>query len=95
MDSISVDADSGVSRINRTPSQPARKSGDKATPASEDAAKLTDVSSLAAKAATSSPDIRPEVVERGKALVADPNWPGDNVLDGLAEKLLENEDFRS
>jgi hypothetical protein len=42
---------------------------------------------------SSSADIRPEVVERGKALLSDPNWPNDSILEGLAEKLIDNEDF--
>ena len=95
MDSISVDADSGVSRISRAPSPPAQKSEAKSTPDAEAASSLTDVPALAAKVNSTAPDIRPEAVERGKALAADPNWPGDEVLDKLAEKLLEDEDFGS
>ncbi|MFP6886079.1 MAG: hypothetical protein VB997_00905 [Opitutales bacterium] len=56
---------------------------------------MTDVPALATKVKSVGPDVRPEAVERGKALVADPNWPGDAVLDKLAEKLLDHEDFDS
>ena len=56
---------------------------------------LTDVNSLAVKASETGEDIRPEAVERGRALLADPNWPSDTVLEGLAQRLLNSEDFIS
>ena len=56
---------------------------------------LTDVGSLATKANNTGSDIRPEAIERGKALLADPNWPNDTILEGLAEKLLDTEDFNA
>ncbi len=56
---------------------------------------LTDVNSLAVKASETGEDIRPEAVERGRALLADPNWPSDTVLEGLAQRLLNSEDFNS
>ena len=56
---------------------------------------LTDVGSLATKANKAGSDIRPEAIERGKALLADPDWPNDTILEGLAEKLLGTEDFTS
>lgn len=56
---------------------------------------LTDVGSLATKANNTGNDIRPEAIERGKALLADPNWPNDTILEGLAEKLLDTEDFNA
>jgi hypothetical protein len=55
--------------------------------------RLTDVNSLATKAGEAGEDIRPDAVERGRALLADPNWPSDTALEGLAEKLLGSEDF--
>ena len=57
--------------------------------------RLTDVNSIAAKASDAGEDIRPDAVERGRALLADPNWPNDTVLEGLAQKLLNSEDFKS
>ena len=30
-----------------------------------------------------------------EALLADPNWPNDTVLEGLAQRLLNSEDFNS
>ena len=54
---------------------------------------LTDLSDLADRAANSGDEIRPEAVERAKALLSDPNWLNDDALEGLAEKLLSTEDF--
>jgi hypothetical protein len=56
---------------------------------------LTDIDSLATKANKVESDIRPEAIERGKALLADPNWPNDTILEGLAEKLMGTEDFNA
>lgn len=54
---------------------------------------LTDLSSLADRAANSSSEIRPEAIERAKLLMSDPNWPHDSDIDKLANKLLNSEDF--
>ena len=54
---------------------------------------LTDLSDLANRAANSGDEIRPEAVERAKALLSDPNWLNDDALEGLADKLLSTEDF--
>lgn len=54
---------------------------------------LTDLSELAQRASDSSTDVRPDAIERAQALLADPNWPSDADLEGLAEKLLTTEDF--
>ena len=95
MDSISVDADSGASRINRASLPPAQKSAAKSDPRAESSANLTDVQALSTKVKSAGPDVRPEAVQRGKALVDDPNWPSDEILDKLAGKLLKDEDFDS
>ncbi|MBC8348204.1 MAG: hypothetical protein O3A82_14050 [Verrucomicrobia bacterium] len=54
---------------------------------------MTDIGKLAERVESSSVSIRLEVVERGKALLSDPNWPTDSILEGLAEKLIDNEEF--
>lgn len=54
---------------------------------------LTDLSELAQRASDSSTDVRPDAIERAQALLADPNWPSDADLEGLADKLLTTEDF--
>jgi hypothetical protein len=55
--------------------------------------RLTDISDLSDRAASSTEDIRPDAVKRAQALLSDPNWPNDNDLEGLAEKLFSTEDF--
>lgn len=54
---------------------------------------LADLGSLADRASQSGDDVRPDAIERGKALIADPNWPNDEALEGLAAKLLRTEEF--
>jgi hypothetical protein len=54
---------------------------------------LTDLSDLASRAANSGEEIRPEAIERAKALLSDPNWLNDAAIEDLAEKLLSTEDF--
>ena len=95
MDSISIDGDSGLPKVNRSALPSAPRSEERSTQKNEDAGNLTDISALTGKVSSSSPDVRSEAVERGKALLADPNWPGDDVLDGLAEKLLDSGDLDS
>lgn len=39
------------------------------------------------------PEIRPEVVERGRALAADPNYPSKEVLGHVAQQILNSPDL--
>lgn len=39
------------------------------------------------------PEIRPEVVERARALAADPNYPPMDVLRNVAEQILNSPDL--
>jgi hypothetical protein len=39
------------------------------------------------------PEIRPDVVERGKALAADPEYPSTAILRSIAGKLLASPDL--
>lgn len=59
----------------------------------ETSVNISDLGSLADRASKSGDDVRSEAIERGKALLADPNWPNDEVLEGLAAKLLRTEEF--
>lgn len=94
MDSISIDRDTPLANVKRAVVAPATKEASAASNAADSAANLTDVSALAAKVdAVGESDVRPEAVERGKALISDPNWPSDDILDKLSEKLLDHEDF--
>lgn len=93
MDPISVDANSSDSnKVRASPRLPSSPTSNVEIQPSEGHA-LTDVGKLAERVDSSSAAIRPEVVERGKALLSDPNWPNDSTLEGLAEKLIDNEDF--
>ena len=38
----------------------------------------------------SQPDVRPEVVERAKALAADPSYPSDKVIAKLAKLFIKD-----
>lgn len=38
------------------------------------------------------PEIRPEVVERGRALAADPNYPSSAIISSVASKILQSPD---
>ena len=58
-------------------------------------AKLTDIGKIADQAIRTGSEVRPEAIERAKLLLADPNWPNDAAIEGLAEKLLSTEDFTS
>lgn len=42
---------------------------------------------------TRQPEIRPEVVERARALAADPNYPPVEVLRNVAEQILNSPDL--
>jgi hypothetical protein len=93
MDPISVDANTGgpnkVGTASRLQIQPTQKVQIQPS----ETRTLTDIGKLAERVDSSSVSIRPEAVERGKALLSDPNWPNDSTLEGLAEKLIDNEDF--
>ena len=96
MDPISNRTDSSVSvrqnPVVPTPSSAASQASPDSTKASSN--QITDLYALAQKAA-SGPDVRADEVERGKRLVADPNYPSDALLEKLAEGLLNSDDFAS
>jgi hypothetical protein len=39
------------------------------------------------------PEVRPEVVERGRTLAADPNYPSSSIIQGIAGKILASPDL--
>ncbi len=39
------------------------------------------------------PEIRPEVVARGRALAADPSYPSNSILQAVGAKLLNSPDL--
>ena len=93
MDPISVDANTGGSNKVRAASRSVMQPTPKVQIQPSEVPSLTDIGKLAERVDSSSVTIRSEVVERGKALLSDPNWPNDAVLDELAGKLVDNEDF--
>ena len=62
------------------------------TPQNGTSVSLTDLSSLASKAQDGS-ELRLDVIEKAKKLLSDPNWPNDEHLEKLSDKLLSSEDF--
>ena len=54
---------------------------------------LTDIGELANRADQAGNDIRPEVVERAKMLLDDPDWLSDDNIDKMVGKIIQNEDF--
>ena len=55
--------------------------------------RLSSSSSQALREAlNNSPEIRPEVVARGKALAVDANYPPREIIEGLAKLMMETRD---
>ena len=90
MDAISQ-SDSGkvLSHYSKSTSIPAKQTS---TPQDGTSVSLTDLSSLTSKAQEGS-ELRLDVIEKAKKLLCDPNWPNDNQLEKLSDKLLSSEDF--
>ena len=44
-------------------------------------------------ALTRHPEVRPEVVERGRALAADPSYPSPEILRRVGEAIINSPDF--
>ncbi|MBT7649946.1 MAG: hypothetical protein HN553_03110 [Opitutae bacterium] len=57
----------------------------------EIADKISNISQLSRKAADSSDDVRPDVMERARTLLDDPNWLNNDSLDLLAGKIVDEE----
>ena len=53
--------------------------------------KISNLSQLSLKAADSSVDVRPNVMERARTLLEDPSWPNNDSLDLLAGKIVDEE----
>ena len=65
------------------------------TPPPPAASQSSEINELAQRAAASGPDLRADEIERAKHLVADPNYPNDDILEKLAEGLIQSDDFRA
>ena len=90
MDPISQ-SDSGkvLSHYSKSTSIPAKPAS---TPQDGTSVSLTDLSSLTSKAQEGS-ELRPDLIEKAKKLLSDPNWPNDDQLEKLSDRLLSSEDF--
>jgi hypothetical protein len=64
------------------------------TPAKNDNLSTTGIDRLRA-ALKSSPEIRPEVVERGRALAADPAYPSLAIIWHVSAKIVNSPDLTS
>lgn len=96
MDPITNRVDASSSARSDAPIPPRAADLSTEAPKTEDQGnRITDLSDLAAKASTAGPDIRADEVERGKRLLADPNYPSDEILDKLSENLLRSDDFQA
>ena len=93
MDPISGSNSSNVNRAYGVSEVRANNSSVK--PTSEEASKvsLTDLGELADRVDQSAKDVRPEVIERAKLLLDDPNWMSDENIDRMVGKIIQNEDF--
>lgn len=55
--------------------------------------KISSISLLSQKASNSSDDIRADVMERARQILDDPNWPNEEHLSSLANKIIDEENL--
>ena len=55
--------------------------------------KISAISLLSQKASNSSDDVRADVMERARQFLDDPNWPNDEHLSNLANKIIDEENL--
>ena len=69
--------------------------GDTPIPKVDESSKvsLTNLSELSDRVEQSGDNIRPEIVERAKLLLDDPDWLSDENIDKMVGKIIQNEDF--
>ena len=77
-----------TARIGHVPSQAAKA---KSVAPGRDQFKSAQAAQLR-EALARTPEIRPEVVERGKQLAADPGYPSPEILRKVAETILHSPD---
>lgn len=83
----------GYSRTDAVSGSPAKPTASsKVAASSEDSGgeRLSSTNTEALREAlNSTPEIRPEVVERGKRLAVDPNYPPREIIENLADLMLK------
>ena len=93
MDPISGSNSSNVNRAYGASEGRANNSSVKPTSTEASKVSLTDLGELADRVDQSAKDVRPEVIERAKLLLDDPNWMSDENIDRMVGKIIQNEDF--
>lgn len=53
----------------------------------------TEQSTSLSAALARTPEIRPEVVERGRALAADPSYPSKEIINRLSDLIVRSDDL--
>ncbi len=90
-----IQSTSNLHGYNRTDAAALSTAKQASTPKAEadSGERLSSSSSQALREAlNNSPEIRPEVVAKGKALAADPNYPPLQIIEGLAKLMVETRD---
>jgi|TARA_A200000113_G_C8756165_1_gene319505 hypothetical protein len=93
MDPISGNNSSNLHRTYGT--SEVGSQGDTPIPKVDESSKvsLTNLSELSDRVEQSGDNIRPEIVERAKLLLDDPDWLSDENIDKMVGKIIQNEDF--
>ena len=93
MDPISGSNSSNINRAYGASEVRAINRSAKPTSAEASKVSLTDLGELAVRVDQSAKDVRPEVIDRAKLLLDDPNWMSDENIDRMVGKIIQNEDF--
>jgi len=90
-----IHSTSNLHGYNRTPAAALSLAKQPSTPKAEadSGERLSSANTQALREAlNNSPEIRPEVVARGKALAVDPNYPPREIIEDLAKLMIESRD---
>jgi hypothetical protein len=90
MDSINISTNKTNRHIPIKPNKPATKAEVPVSDTGVDATGMTDVSALVEKLMKMD-DVRKEKVERGLEILNNPNYPTDDILDAVAERMLSED----
>lgn len=88
-----ITSTSSSDRAARPISLPAAGQAPVRVPAERSDQLTTEKASLLKTALARQPEIRPEVVERARALAADPNYPPLEVIRHVAQQILVSPDL--
>jgi len=90
MDSINISTTNSNRPITLKPAKPVAKQEAPQESAAIDATGMTDVNSLVEQLVGMN-DVRQEKVQRGLDILNDPNYPTDDILDSVVDKMLSEE----